>query len=333
MALQLVDHVILCEVGPRDGLQNEKRILTTKEKLELIEQAADAGFSVIEAGSFMSPRAVSQMADTDEVFKCLRRKEGVEYRALVANVKGVERAAACGCKKIKLNVSASKAHNLANLNKTPAETVMGFAACGQAAKDAGIEISGSISMAFGSPWDRAISSDVIKEIVDAYLAVGIREISLSDTSGQANPAQVYALCAQMAAAYPQVVWWLHFHNTRGLGIANILAGMQAGFVRYDTSFAGVGGCPFVPDAAGNVSTEDVVHLCEEIGVSTGIDLDAVMALGRRLVQIVGHPTDSYLLKAGKAKDLIREIPLKKDSSINTSRMLCQSGMHTHNEGG
>lgn len=308
MPLQLVDRVILCEVGPRDGLQNEKRILTTEEKLELIEATADAGFSVIEVGSFFSPKAVPQMADTDEVFRRLRTKKGVEYRALTGNLKGVERAAACGCKKIKLNVSASRAHNLANLNRTPAETVAGFSACAQAAKTAGMEISGSISMPFGSPWEREIPLSDVKEIVDAYLAVGIHEISLSDASGQANPTQVYGICTEMAKEYPQVTWWLHFHNTRGLGIANILAGMQAGFTRYDSAFAGVGGCPFVPGAAGNVSTEDVVHMCGEIGVETGIDLDRMMDVSRRLVQIVGHTADSYLLRAGKAKDLIRELP-------------------------
>ena len=209
MPLNLVDQVILCEVGPRDGLQNEKHILSTEEKLELIEGAADAGFPVIEAGSFFSPKAVPQMADTDEVFRRLRPKAGVEYRALAGNLKGVERAAACGCKKLKLNVSASKAHNLANLNRTPAETAAGFQPCSQAARAAGMEISGSISMAFGSPWDREIPLSDVREIVDAYLCVGIREISLSDTSGQANPAQVFQMCTEMAAAYPQVTWWLH----------------------------------------------------------------------------------------------------------------------------
>lgn len=311
MPLQLVDRVILCEVGPRDGLQNEKRILTTEEKLELIEGTADAGFPVIEVGSFFSPKAVPQMANTDEVFRRLKPREGVEYRALAGNLKGVERAAACGCRKLKLNVSASKAHNLANLNRTPAETVAGFAPCAQAARAAGMDISGSISMAFGSPWDREIPLSNVKEIVDAYLAVGIREISLSDTSGQANPVQVYQRCAEMAKEFPQVTWWLHFHNTRGLGIANILAGMQAGFIRYDSAFAGVGGCPFVPGAAGNVSTEDVIHMCEETGVETGIDLDRMMDVSRRLVQIVGHAADSYLLRAGKAKDLIRDLPTGK----------------------
>ncbi len=308
MPLDLVEKVKICEVGPRDGLQNEKKILTVEEKLALIEGSADAGFPVIEVGSFVSPRAVPQMASTNEVFRRLNRREGVEYRALIANLKGVEQAAACGCRKVKLNVSASKAHNLANLNRTPAETIAGFSACVEAAKGEGLDISGSISMAFGSPWDREIPLSDVKEIVEAYLAVGVHEISLSDASGQAYPTQVHEVCSEMAKEYPQVSWWLHFHNTRGLGIANIVAGMQAGFAQYDSAFAGVGGCPFVPGAAGNVATEDVIHMCEEMGIATGVNLDLAMEVSRRLVLILGHDTDSYLLRAGKSKDLIREIP-------------------------
>ncbi len=308
MPLDLVEKVKICEVGPRDGLQNEKKILTVEEKLALIEGSADAGFPVIEVGSFVSPRAVPQMTSTDEVFRRLNRREGVEYRALIANLKGVEQAAACGCRKVKLNVSASKAHNLANLNRTPAETIAGFSACVEAAKSEGLEISGSISMAFGSPWDREVPLSDVKEIVEAYLAVGVHEISLSDASGQAYPTQVYEVCGKMGKEYPQVSWWLHFHNTRGLGIANIMAGMQAGFAQYDSAFAGVGGCPFVPGAAGNVATEDVIHMCEEMGIATGVNLDLAMEVSRRLVLILGHDTDSYLLRAGKSKDLIREIP-------------------------
>jgi hydroxymethylglutaryl-CoA lyase len=313
------ESIILCEVGPRDGLQNEKKILSVEDKISLIESCAEAGFPVIEVGSFMSPRAVPQMANTDEVFKSLHFKPETEYRALVANKRGVERAAACGCKKVKLNVSASKAHNLANLNRTSAQSVAGFRDCAETARSAGLTMSGSISMAFGSPWDREIPISDVKEIVEAYLNVGITEISLSDASGQAYPSQVAAICAEMARSYPQVTWWLHFHNTRGLGIANILAGMQSGFCRFDTSFAGVGGCPFVPGAAGNVASEDVVHMCDEMNIRTGINLDRVLDVSRRLVQMLGHTTDSYLLKAGKSKDLIRELPSRQGKNFTLAK--------------
>ncbi len=308
MTIELAKKIRICEVGPRDGLQNEATILTTEQKVEIIKDMIDAGFKVIEVGSFVSPKAVPQMANTDEVFKLIPMFDGVEYRTLIANVKGVERAAACGCKKVKLNVSASKSHNLANLNMTPEESVAGFKACVDKALENNIEISGSISMAFGSPWDKEIPVQDVKDIVKAYLNVGVTEISLSDASGMAYPTQVYEICSEMKKEFPQVNWWLHFHNTRGLGIANIVAGMQAGISQFDTSFAGVGGCPFVPGAAGNVSTEDVIHMCDEMNVETGIDLDKAMMISKKIVQIVGHSTDSYLLRAGKSKDLIRELP-------------------------
>ncbi len=303
--------ITICEVGLRDGLQNEKTILTTEQKVDLVNKMSDAGFKVIEVGSFMSPKAVPQMANTDEVFKAMTRKPGVQYRALIPNERGVERAIACGCEKVKLNVSASVAHNIANLNMTPAESVAGFGACVEKAKAAGIGISGSISMAFGSPWDKEISIDTVKSIVEAYLKVGINEISLSDASGMAYPTQVMEMCPEMAKAYPEVTWWLHFHNTRGLGVANIFAGIMCGFTRFDSSFAGVGGCPFVPGAAGNVATEDVLHMCDESHIATGVDLDKAIAISRQVVQYIHHSTDSYILRAGKSKDLILEVPKKR----------------------
>ena len=173
MAFELIKKVRLCEVGLRDGLQNEKKILTADEKMELLDGVQAAGFPVIEVGSFVGPRAVPQMADTDQLFMRMKKRDGVEYRALVANVKGVERAEACGCKKIKLNVSASVSHNLANLNCTPAQSVARFGECVDRAGAAGIEVSGSISMAFGSPWDEEIPIGNVQEIVEAYLNAGI----------------------------------------------------------------------------------------------------------------------------------------------------------------
>lgn len=300
--------VRLCEVGLRDGLQNEAGCLSTEQKTELLDRMVSAGFTVIEVGSFVSPRAVPQMSDTDELFRSIAQKAGVEFRALISNLRGVERAAACGCRKVKLNVSASTSHNLANWNRTPGETVAGFSDCVKKAREHQIEVSGSISMPFGSPWDKTIPIGDVKRIAESYLKLGIWEISLSDASGMADPAQVFRMCEKMRREYSEVRWWLHFHNTRGLGIANILAAMEAGIDQFDTSFAGSGGCPFVPGAAGNVATEDVVHMMERMGIKTGIDLDQVMDIGRRASEYLGHDADSYLLRAGKAGDLIRELP-------------------------
>ena len=302
--MQLPKSVRICEVGLRDGLQNEKTILSLDDKLELLRGVIDAGFPVVEVGSFMHPKAVPQMADTDELFKRIGQTEGVELRALIPNLRGVQRAIDCGCKKVKLNVSASRQHNLKNLNMTPEQSVAGFAGCVEAANANGIEISGSISMPFASPWEGRTPVEDVDSIIEAYLQVGITEISLSDASGMAVPNQVYDLCKHVQEKYPKVAWWLHFHNTRGMAMANILAAMEAGMTQFDSSFGGLGGCPFVPGAAGNISSEDVLHMCDESGIETGVDVVKVMALSRRLRDLLDHNLESYVLRAGRSSDLI-----------------------------
>lgn len=307
-ALQLPKAVKLCEVGLRDGLQNECRVFSTDEKIAIVNALSDAGYPIIEVGSFVSPKAVPQMADTDEVFKRMNKKDGVEYRALIVNARSVDRAIECGCKKVKLNVSASKAHNLANLNCTPEESVAKFAEAVNKSVHAGLAVSGSISMPFGSPWESEIPVSDVKDIVKAYLDCGVTEISLSDASGMAQPAQVYSLCSEMKEAFPQVSWILHFHNTRGMALVNVLAGMQAGIDCFDVAFAGLGGCPFVPGAAGNLSAEDLLHMLDEMNIATGVDIHKVIAIGKEVSAMVDHPAASYILKAGRSKDLIKEIP-------------------------
>lgn len=296
--------ITLCEVGLRDGLQNECMCLPTEEKIAIVRQLIDAGFQVIEVGSFMHPKAVPQMADTDEVFKTIGQVDGVELRGLIPNLRGVQRAIDCGCKKVKLNVSASRKHNLKNLNMTPEESVAGFASCVEAAENAGIEISGSISMPFASPWEGVTPVETVDSIIEAYLKVGITEISLSDASGMATPIQVNSLCKHVQEKYPNATWWLHFHNTRGMALANIVSAMDAGMTQFDASFGGLGGCPFVPGAAGNISTEDVVHMCDESGIETGIDVKKVMDISRHLKKLLGHDLESYVLRAGRSRDLI-----------------------------
>lgn len=303
--MKLPSSITLCEVGLRDGLQNETNILSSEQKLRLLRGLIEAKFPVIEVGSFMHPKAVPQMADTDEIFKAIGDVPGVELRALIPNLRGIRRAADCGCKKVKLNVSASRQHNLKNLNMTPEESVAGFASCVEAANESGIEISGSISMPFASPWEGKIPESDVDAIIEAYLRVGITEISLSDTSGMAVPNRVYKLCLHVKEKYPQASWWLHFHNTRGLAMANIMAAMEAGMECFDSSFGGLGGCPFVPGAAGNISTEDVLHMCEESDIATGIDISKVIELSKELRGILNHDMESYILRAGRSCDLIQ----------------------------
>ena len=303
--MNLPKSVRICEVGLRDGLQNEKQVLSTEQKVELLSDLVDAGFKVIEVGSFMHPVKVPQMANTDEVYRAIAGKyPDVDLRALIPNLRGVTRAVDCGCKKVKLNVSASREHNLRNLNMTPEQSVAGFEACVKAAEENGIAISGSISMPFGSPWEGRIPQADIDSIIEAYLNVGISEISLSDTSGQGVPVQVNEVCAHVREKYPQVDWWLHFHNTRGNAIANIMAAMEAGMTQFDASFAGLGGCPFVPGAAGNISTEDVLNMCDDSGIETGIDIHKVMDISRKLMSFIEVVPDSYVLRAGPTSDLI-----------------------------
>jgi len=298
MTMTLPKSIFFCEVGPRDGLQNEPATLSVERKVRLIEGVVDAGVRIVEIGSYVNPKAVPQMADTDEVARAIRRMEGVEYRALVANLKGVERALASGVNKVKLTVSASESHAKANLNKTPSELIEGFKTCTEFARSNGAEVSGAISTAFGCPFEGKVPPEKVAEIAERLHDLGITELSLSDTTGMANPRQVYDLATSMQEMLPDVRWFLHFHNTRGMALANTLAGLQAGIVRYDASLAGLGGCPFAPGASGNVASEDMIHMLHEMGVDTGIDLDKLLDLARELRGWVGHDTDSALLKAG-----------------------------------
>lgn len=299
--------VIISEVGPRDGLQNEKTLFSIEQKVELIERAAQAGARIIEIGSFVHPKAVPQMADTDEVAKRIRRLPSVEYRALIMNLKGLERAEAAGVMKVKLTASASRAHSMANSNRTPEEVVRSFKECADYAAAHGMELSGAIPTSFGCSLEGKVPLEQVLSVADCFREMGVRELSLSDTTGMANPRQVYSYSKQVLEEYPDVVWNLHFHNTRGMGMSNVVAGMLAGITRFDASFAGLGGCPFAPGASGNIATEDVVHMCHEMGVETGYDLDALLSIGKSIQEMLGRQTDSAILRAGKCSDIVKPV--------------------------
>ena len=311
MSMNWPEKIIFCEVGPRDGLQNEKTMLSVDQKAALIDGAAAAGVPIIEIGSFVHPKAVPQMAETDEVARRIKRLPGVEYRCLVANKKGVERALAVGVPKVKLTLSASESHARANLKKSISELLEGFRDCATFARESGAEVSGAISTAFGCPFEGKISKEKVAAITEEFIKLGITELSMSDTTGMANPRQVYETASYMRERFPQVRWFLHFHNTRGMALANMVAGLNAGIIRYDASLAGLGGCPFAPGASGNVASEDVLHMMGEMGIETGIDLDKMISLARQLQQWVGHCTDSSILRAGKNSDLISVTAAKK----------------------
>ncbi len=288
--------ITLCEVGPRDGLQNEKVVLSTERKLELIDRVACAGARVIEIGSFVHPKAVPAMADTDEVARRLDKRPGVEYRALVLNKKGIERAHAAGVSKAKLTVSASPTHSKQNSNAAPEEIVRSFSDCAAFAAANGIALSGAIATAFGYYAEGVIGLDKIRPLVEEYLKMGVTELSLSDSTGLANPKQVFEYMSALREEYPNVTWTLHTHNTRGMAMANIYAAMTAGVAHFDASLGGIGGCPFAPGASGNVSTEDVVHMAHAMGVETGFDLQKLLDASVILREWLGHDLDSALLK-------------------------------------
>ena len=298
--------VTICEVGLRDGLQNESKILSVEEKLELLDRIAASGIKVIEVGSFVHPKAVPQMADTETVVRNMKRVDGVEYRVLVPNLKGLERAHNAGITKAKLTVSVSESHCINNFNQTPLEMMQGFVPCVEYAAKNGINISGALSSAWGCAFEGKIPVQQIEKIVNEFLKLGITELSLSDAAGMANPRQVYEIGSYMVKTYPQVRWVLHLHNTRDMAMGNIIAGLQAGITVFDGAFGGLGGCPFVPGAAGNIATEDVVHMLHEMGVDTGVNLLQAMETARRVRDMVGHDVLSYLLKAGRCEDLTKQ---------------------------
>lgn len=311
--MKLAERVTLVEVGLRDGLQNEKTLLDAETKLGLLRDILDSGVKVLEVGSFVRPDRMPQMAATGELFRTISAggyPEDAEYRALIPNYKGLENAIASGCKSVKIGVSASRTHNLKNYNRTPEESIAAFESIFAKAKECGVSVIGTVQMAFGSPWDGDIPLEDIASIVKIYDEFGITKVGLGDTASMANPKKVYRTCSELSARFPRVRLKAHFHDARGLGLSNVMAAMEAGITEFDAAFAGLGGCPFVPKAAGNIATEDLVNLFNELGVETGIDIKKTIAIGRKVEELAGHPGRSAVLVAGTAEDLMRRMDHK-----------------------
>ncbi len=304
-AQRIPSSVIVTDVVCRDGFQDEDRIVPTEQKLALLERLVAAGVRSIEATSFVHPKVVPQMADADAVVANAPRRGGVRYSALLPNRKGAERALAAGIDEIHLVVSASDSHNRANLNRTTAQSLEQLADVAAFVKETAphVALVGTLATSFGCPFEGDVPLERLIWAIDAFRAMGIGEVVLADTTGMANPAQVAATLHALQHAFPDVIWGLHLHNTRGLGLANAYAGLQAGVTRFDAALGGLGGCPFAPGATGNIATEDLVHMLHEMGIETGIDLDALIAAARTLPALVGHPTDSFVVKGGKSSDL------------------------------
>lgn len=288
------------EVATRDGFQIEAQFIPTEVKIALIDALSRSGLAKIEATSFTSPKAIPNLRDAEEVMRGIARVPGVEYSVLVPNVKGAERALACGVDEINLVMSASDTHGLANLRMTPEQSLARFAEIIQVTHGSGVFINASLSTTFGCPFEGQIAEERVYHLIERLLAIGVQGVTLCDTTGMANPAQVARICREALARWPQVGFTLHVHDTRGMGLANALAAFQAGIRRFDASLGGLGGCPYAPGATGNVCTEDLVHMFEQMGEETGVDLDALLDVAAGLPAIVGHALPGQVLKAGKA---------------------------------
>lgn len=269
---ELPKDVILEDEALRDGLQIEKTQLAVGEILGYVKGLEDAGLRRIQVGSFVHPKWVPQMANTDEVFRQLERKPGVVYSALVLNLKGLERALACKVPHLSVSISASETHSQKNTHRSLAESLVHIREMISTSVAAGVITRGGIQSAFGCAYEGAISTDVVCDIARLYDGLGAHEINLADSAGLANPKSIYDLVTKVRAAVsPRVTLSLHLHDTRGLGIANMVAGLQAGVTLFDSALGGLGGCPFIPKAAGNIASEDAAYALAEMGVETGVD--------------------------------------------------------------
>lgn len=290
--------VTIVEVGPRDGFQIERAFIPTATKIELIEALIDTGLPVIEVTSFVSPKAVPQLADAAEVVAGIRNRDRAELLALVPNLQGAERAVAAGVDSIGLVVSASQSHNTKNLNRTVDRSLDGFAEIATAARAAGVDVKGGIATAFGCPFEGDVPPAQVVRIARRYAELGVTRIGLADTTGMAQPKHIKAVVRAVRAELPAADLGLHLHNTRGLGLANALVGLEEGIRRLDASVAGLGGCPFAPGATGNICTEDLVFMLEGLDLATGVDLDRLVAVARRVEQVIGRALPGQLMKAG-----------------------------------
>jgi hydroxymethylglutaryl-CoA lyase len=291
------------EVATRDGFQNEKTFIETEDKIALINDLSQCGYAKIEVTSFTSPKAIPALRDAEAVMAGIERNPAIEYTVLVPNVRGAERALGCGIDEANLVMSVSEPHNRSNLRMTREQSfaqlkdVVGVIGRGPVA------VNVSLSTVFGCPMQGDVPMEDVLGWVDRFAALGVRGVTLCDTTGMAYPSQVETLSRQVLEQFPQLQVTLHFHNTRGMALANTLAALEAGIDRFDASLGGLGGCPYAPGASGNVCMEDLVHMLDLMGYDTGMDIDRVLAASARLPRLIGHGTPSQILRAGKRLDL------------------------------
>jgi len=297
----LPKRVRIVEVGPRDGLQNEKRELPTPVKLELIERLAGAGLPAVEATAFVSPKWVPQMADHTEVLEGIRRRPGVDYPVLTPNLKGFEAARAAGATEVAIFGAASESFSRKNINCSIAESLARFRPVAEAARNAGVRVRGYISCVLGCPYEGPIAPQKVAEVARALYDMGCYEISLGDTIGTGTPGKTQAMIEACARAIPIDKLAGHYHDTYGQALANIYASLELGVATFDSSVAGLGGCPYAKGASGNVATEDVVYMLDGLGIETGVDLGQVVDTGQWICGVLGREPSSKAARAIAAK--------------------------------
>ncbi len=295
--MKLPSFVRMVEVGPRDGLQNEKTIVPTAVKIALVEKLAEAGLGVVESGSFVSPKWVPQMADSADVFAGIARKPGVRYAALTPNLKGLEGALAARADEVAVFGAASESFSRKNINCSIAESLERFAPVMEQARAAGVPVRGYVSCVLGCPYEGAIAPAAVAEVADRLFAMGCYEVSLGDTIGTGTPAKAQAMIAAVAERVPVGKLAVHFHDTYGQALANLLAALEMGVAVVDSSVAGLGGCPYAKGASGNVASEDVLYMLNGLGIETGVDLDRLVAAGAFISDAIGRPTASKVARA------------------------------------
>jgi hydroxymethylglutaryl-CoA lyase len=298
----LPDRVEIVEVGPRDGFQILPGFIVTADKVRIIESLIQAGIHRMEVTSFVHPKAVPQMRDAADVARGIRRN-GCQCFAMVPNVKGAERAIEAGVDMLNLIVSVSESHNMSNVRMQVEQSLAGFPAVLRLAEEAGIPVRASMSTVFGCPFEGEVPLERVVYIGRRLAEMGCVELNLCDTTGMANPRQVARVARRACSELTGVQLTMHFHNTRGAGAANLLAALQNGISSFEASFGGIGGCPFAPGAAGNVSTEDMVHMLTEMGIDTGIDLVALVEAVRQAERLLGLAFPGQVIKAGRSCDL------------------------------
>ena len=290
--------IYMQEVGTRDGLQMEQAFVPTEDKIALVNALSAAGLAKIEVTSFTSPTAIPALRDAEIVMREIERRPGVVYTALVPNLRGAERAIESKTDELNLVMSVSETHNLANLRMTRAQSFASLAQVVGMAQAAQVEVNVSLSCVFGCPMEGDVAEAEVFGLVQRFADLGVGGITLCDTTGMAYPSQVAHTTAAARARWPGMDFTLHFHNTRGMGLANVLAAIDAGADRFDASLGGLGGCPYAPGASGNVCSEEIVHALQLMGFDTGVDLPALIAAAERLPGLIGHDIPSQIVKAG-----------------------------------